>query len=142
MQEPESIGTKSSETQIPEINNQAGTITKLQPPMESQDQWLKYGELVSSFLGSMPEYLGTFFNKYKQPLVSVGLIVGAFVAVKVVLAVLGALNDIPLVAPTFELIGIGYSVWFVYRYLLNAASRQELNSEITTLKSQVMGQDK
>ncbi len=142
MQEPESTGTKSSETQIPEINNQAGTITKLQPPMESQDQWLKYGELVSSFLGSMPEYLGTFFNKYKQPLVSVGLIVGAFVAVKVVLAVLGALNDIPLVAPTFELIGIGYSVWFVYRYLLNAASRQELNSEITTLKSQVMGQDK
>ena len=142
MQEPESIGTKSSETQIPEINNQAGTITKLQPPMESQEQWLKYGELVSSFLGSMPEYLGTFFNKYKQPLVSVGLIVGAFVAVKVVLAVLGALNDIPLVAPTFELIGIGYSVWFVYRYLLNAASRKELTSEITTLKSQVMGQDK
>ncbi len=142
MQEPESIGTKSSETQIPEINNQAGTITKLQPPMESQEQWLKYGELVSSFLGSMPEYLGTFFNKYKQPLISVGLIIGALVAVKVVLAVLGALNDIPLVAPTFELIGIGYSVWFVYRYLLNAASRKELTSEITTLKSQVMGQDK
>ncbi|MDJ0676639.1 MAG: CAAD domain-containing protein [Calothrix sp. MO_167.B42] len=141
MQEPESIGTKSSETQIPEINNQAGTITKLQPPTESQEQWLKYGELVSSFLGAMPEYLGTFLNKYKQPLITVGLIIGAFVAVKVVLAVLGALNDIPLVAPTFELIGIGYSVWFVYRYLLNASSRQELNSEINTLKSQVMGQD-
>ena len=139
MQEPESIGTKSSETQIPEINNQAGTITKLQPPMESQEQWLKYGELVSSFLGSMPEYLGSFFSKYKQPLVSVGLIIGALVAVKVVLAVLGALNDIPLVAPTFELIGIGYSVWFVYRYLLNAKSREELTGEIDTLKSQVMG---
>lgn len=141
MQEPESIGTKSSETQVPEINNQAGTITKLQPPTESQEQWLKYGEFISSFLGAMPEYLGIFFNKYKQPLVSVGLIIGAFVAVRVVLAVLGALNDIPLVAPTFELIGIGYSVWFVYRYLLNASSRQELNSEITTLKSQVMGKD-
>jgi len=142
MQKPESIETKSSETQIPEINNQTGTITKLQPPTESQEQWLKYGELVSTFLGAMPEYLGNFFNQYKQPLVSVGLIIGALVAVKVVLAVLGALNDIPLVAPTFELIGIGYSVWFIYRYLLNASSRQELNSEINTLKSQVMGQDK
>jgi hypothetical protein len=142
MQEPESIGTKSSETQMPEINSQPGTITKLQPPAQSQEEWLKYGELVSSFLGSMPEYLGSFFSKYKQPLVSVGLIVGALVAVKVLLAVLGALNDIPLVAPTFELIGIGYSVWFVYRYLLNAKSRQELTSEINTLKSQVMGQDK
>ena len=141
MQEPESIGTKSSETQMPDINTQAGTITKLQPPNQSQDEWLKYGELVSSFLGSMPEYLGSFFSNYKQPLVSVGLILGALVAVKVVLAVLGALNDIPLVAPTFELIGIGYSVWFVYRYLLNAKSREELTGEINTLKSQVMGQD-
>ncbi|MDJ0618494.1 MAG: CAAD domain-containing protein [Calothrix sp. MO_192.B10] len=142
MQEPESIGTKSSETQIPEINNQAGTITKLQPPMQSQEQWLKYGELASSFLGAMPEYVGTFFGKYKQPLVSVALIIGAVVAVKVVLAILGALNDIPLVAPTFELIGIGYSAWFVYRYLLNASRRQELSSEINTLKAQVMGEDK
>ncbi|NRB08392.1 MAG: hypothetical protein HRU34_15320 [Richelia sp.] len=141
MQEPESIGTKSSETQMPDINTQAGTITKLQPPNQSQEEWLKYGELVSSFLGSMPEYLGSFFSNYKQPLVSVGLILGALVAVKVVLAVLGALNDIPLVAPTFELIGIGYSVWFVYRYLLNAKSREELTGEINTLKSQVMGQD-
>ncbi|CDN14099.1 FIG00870700: hypothetical protein [Richelia intracellularis] len=126
---------------MPDINTQAGTITKLQPPNQSQEEWLKYGELVSSFLGSMPEYLGSFFSNYKQPLVSVGLILGALVAVKVVLAVLGALNDIPLVAPTFELIGIGYSVWFVYRYLLNAKSREELTGEINTLKSQVMGQD-
>jgi hypothetical protein len=65
--------------------------------------------------------------------------VTSVVAVKVLLAVLDALNDIPLVAPSFELIGIGYSVWFVYRYLLKASSRQELSSEITTLKSQVVG---
>ncbi|CCH68055.1 hypothetical protein RINTHH_19000 [Richelia intracellularis HH01] len=142
MQEPESIGSNSSETQMPDINTQAGTITKLQAPNHSQDEWLKYGELVSSFLGSMPEYLGSFFDRYKQPLISVGLILGALISVKVVLAVLGALNDIPLIAPTFELIGIGYSVWFVYRYLLNAKSREELTGEIDTLKSQVMGQNK
>jgi len=51
------------------------------------------------------------------------------------------LNDIPLVAPTFELIGIGYSAWFVYRYLLKASTRQELTNEIATLKSQVIGKD-
>lgn len=70
-----------------------------------------------------------------------GLIVAAIVAVKVLLAVLDSLNDIPLVAPTFELIGIGYSAWFVYRYLLKASTRQELTHEITTLKSQVVGQE-
>ncbi len=141
MQEPEFLETKSKETTVPDINTQAGTITKLQPPVQSQEQWLKYGEQVSGFLGTLPEYVGSFFNKYKQPLVTVGLVVTAIVTVKVLLAILDALNDVPLVAPTFELIGIGYSVWFVYRYLLKASTRQELTSEITTLKSQVVGKE-
>ncbi len=139
MSEQEFTETTSKEATVPGINSQTGTITKLQPPAQPQDEWLKYGEQVSSFLATLPEYVGSFFNQYKQPLVTVGLIVGAIVGVKVLLAVLDALNDIPLVAPTFELIGIGYSVWFVYRYLLKASTRKELTSEITTLKSQVVG---
>lgn len=141
MPESDFTETKSPTDTVPDINTQTGTITKLQPPAQSQEQWLKYGEQISAFLGTLPEYLGTFFNQYKQPLVSVGLILGAIVAVKVLLAVLDALNDIPLVAPTFELIGIGYSAWFIYRYLLKASTRQELTQEITTLKSQVVGKN-
>lgn len=107
--------------------------------MQPQEQWLKYGQQVSGFLGTLPDYVGKLFGQYQQPIVSISLVVTSVVAVKVLLAVLAALNDIPLVAPSFELIGIGYSVWFVYRYLLKASSRQELSSEITTLKSQVVG---
>ncbi|MBW4601693.1 MAG: CAAD domain-containing protein [Calothrix sp. FI2-JRJ7] len=140
MQEPEIMETQSPETKMQELNNQTGTITKIQPS-PSQDEWLKYGEQISSFLATLPEYAGTIFNKYKQPLTVLGLIVAAIVTLKVVLAVLDALNDIPLVAPTFELIGIGYSGWFVYRYLLKASSRQELTSEITTIKKQVVGKE-
>ncbi|KAB8318125.1 hypothetical protein SD81_019270 [Tolypothrix campylonemoides VB511288] len=139
MQEPEIVETKSPEATVPNINNQTGTITKLQPSAQSQDQWLKYGEQVSGFLATLPDYLGTFFNRYKQPLITLGLLVAAIVSVRVVLAILDALNDIPLVAPTFELIGIGYSAWFVYRYLLKASNRQELTNEIAALKSQVVG---
>ncbi|MEH1779405.1 MAG: CAAD domain-containing protein [Nostoc sp.] len=139
MPEQEFTETASKENTVAEINTQAGTITKLQPSAQSQDEWLKYGEQISTFLATLPEYLGSFFNQYKQPLVTVGLIVGSIVGVKVLLAILDALNDIPLVAPTFELIGIGYSAWFVYRYLLKASTRKELTSEITTLKSQVVG---
>lgn len=141
MQEPEVVETKSPEAIVPDMNNQTGTITKIQPTVQTQDQWLKYGEVASSFLATLPEYLGSFFNKYRQPLVTIGLIVGAIVAVKVILAILDALNDIPLVAPTFELIGVGYSAWFIYRYLLKASTRQELTNEIATLKSQVVGKD-
>ncbi len=141
MQEPEYTETKPKETTIPDINSQTGSITKLQPPVQSQEQWLKYGQQVSGFLGTLPDYIGNFFNQYKQPVVTLGLLITTIVAVKVLLAVLDSLNDIPLVAPTFELIGIGYSAWFVYRYLLKASTRQELTSEITTLKSQVVGQE-
>lgn len=139
MQEPQYVETKSSETKMPEINNQTGTITKLQPAVQSQEQWLKYGEQVSSFLEILPESLGSFFNRYKQPLVTLGLIATAIITTKVVLAILDAINDIPLIAPTFELIGIGYSAWFVYRYLLKASTRDELTDEIASLKTQVVG---
>lgn len=141
MQEPEYIETKSSEAIMSDINTPTGTITKIQPTVETKEEWQKYGEQISGFLATLPDYLGNFFNQYKQPLITIGLILGGIVSVKVLLAILDALNDIPLVAPTFEFVGIGYSAWFVYRYLLKASTRQELTSEITTLKSQVVGKD-
>jgi hypothetical protein len=139
MSEQEYSETKSQETKIPEINTQPGNITKLQPPVQSQEQWLKYGQQVSEFLGTLPTYLGVFFSQYKQPIVSLSLVVTALITVKILLAVLDSLNDIPLISPTFELIGIGYSTWFIYRYLLRASSRQELTQEINTIKSQLLG---
>lgn len=134
--------TQETKMQELDVNNQAGgTITKIQPSGESQEEWLKYGEQISNFLSALPEYLGAFYNKYKQPLIFAAVFVAAVIAVKVVLAILDALNDIPLVAPSFELIGIGYSTWFVYRYLLKASTRKELTSEIQGLRSQVVGKN-
>jgi hypothetical protein len=60
-------------------------------------------------------------------------------AIKLTLALVDAINDIPLVALTLELIGLGYTSWFVYRYLLSAASRQELSEKVKTIKAQILG---
>lgn len=87
----------------------------------------------------MPELIGKFWEDYKQPITSLGLIFAAIITVKVVFAVIDALNDIPLLAPTFELIGIAYSAWFINRYLLQASNRQELAQEIEKLKGKVVG---
>jgi hypothetical protein len=54
---------------------------------------------------------------------------------------LGAINEIPLLAPTFELIGLIYSGWFLYRYLLKASNRQELFQDINSIKDQVLGKN-
>ncbi|HEY9737803.1 MAG TPA: CAAD domain-containing protein, partial [Trichocoleus sp.] len=70
---------------------------------------------------------------------TIGLLFASIISVKLVLAVLGAINEIPLLSPTFELIGLTYSGWFVYRYLLRASNRQELVEDINSLKDQVLG---
>lgn len=113
--------------------------TELLPATQPDQQWQRIGTQVSSFLAQLPEYLSRLFNQYKQPIISVALILAAIVTLRVVLAVVDALDDIPLLAPAFELIGIGYCVWFVYRYLLKEPNRQELSQEIQAIKQQLIG---
>ena len=94
---------------------------------------------VSGLLGGLPDYVSEFFKQYRRPIVTIGLIIAAIIAVKLVLALLDAINDFPLLSPTFELIGLIYSGWFLYRYLLKASNRQELLSDITAIRDQVLG---
>ncbi|MBW4640381.1 MAG: hypothetical protein KME05_19560 [Gloeocapsa sp. UFS-A4-WI-NPMV-4B04] len=81
---------------------------------------------IFDFIVGLPNYVGSSFNQSKQLITSVGLIIATAIVLKVVLAILDALNDIPVVAPTLELIGVGYSAWFISRYLFRASNRQEL----------------
>jgi len=114
----------------------------LLPPQETSETNEQVKQIVERFkavLSSLPEYLSDFFSEYKRPLITLGLIFGGVVTVKLTLALLDAVDDIPLLAPTFELIGFGYTAWFVYRYLLRASSRQELAKEVEDLKDQIVG---
>ncbi|MBD2042855.1 CAAD domain-containing protein [Microcoleus sp. FACHB-672] len=103
------------------------------------DQWQQIRDQVVQIISELPNYVGGFFAANQRPILSIGLIVATLVTIKVTLAVLDAVNDIPLLAPTFELIGLGYTAWFVNRFLLRAANRQELSSEVKNLKDQVLG---
>ena len=128
-------------TEIPagnEADSSSGTTKVIitdEPP--SQTQQIK--EQIISILSEFPAYIGSFYEQYKSPLTVVGLILASIISLKVLLGVIDELNDIPLLAPTFELIGIGYTVWFVYRYLLRSSNRQQLGQEIQALKEQVFG---
>ncbi len=121
---------------------QPGAITTITPPKPSPDQaWQEWVQPVSEFLSKLPDYVGGFFQSYQQPLITLALLLSGVITVKVTLAVLDAINDIPLLAPIFELVGIGYTAWFVYRYLLKVENRQELASQFESLKGQVVGKE-
>ncbi|KAL3517243.1 hypothetical protein ACH5RR_024145 [Cinchona calisaya] len=64
---------------------------------------------------------------------------GAIVAVWLASIVVGAINSVPLLPKMLELVGLGYTGWFVYRYLLYKSSRKELASDIEALKKQIAG---
>jgi CAAD domains of cyanobacterial aminoacyl-tRNA synthetase len=136
--------TKVSSSQAPKVNisveqTDTAPLAKIPPASESTSQVQEYLDLFFSYVAKLPDYLGDFFGEYQKPLTTVGLILAAFVTVKVTLAVLDALNDVPLLSPFFELVGLGYSGWFVYRYLLRASTRKELSEQIKGLKGQVVG---
>ncbi|MBD2090007.1 CAAD domain-containing protein [Microcoleus sp. FACHB-1515] len=120
-----------------QVNND--TIASFSTDAETNEQWRQIGERVSAFLSDLPDYIGAFFSQYKRPLTVIGLFFGAVISVKLLLAILDSINDIPLLAPTFELIGIGYSAWFVYRYLWQASNRKELADSFNTFKNRVLG---
>jgi hypothetical protein len=120
----------------------AGTenLLLLPPASEPETQWKRWGRKASQFLAQLPEYVSSFFQQYKQPLLTVALILSAIVTVKVVLALLSAINEIPLLSPTFELVGISYVTWVIFRYLIKASTRQELAAEIQAFKQQFVGE--
>ncbi|KAL3536744.1 hypothetical protein ACH5RR_000110 [Cinchona calisaya] len=64
---------------------------------------------------------------------------GAIVAVWLASILVGAINSVPLLPKILELVGLGYTGWFVYRYLLFKSSRKELVSDIETLKKKIAG---
>ncbi|CAN4111499.1 unnamed protein product [Withania somnifera] len=64
---------------------------------------------------------------------------GAIVAVWLSSIVVGAINSVPLLPKIMELVGLGYTGWFVYRYLLFKSSRKELAEDIEQLKKKIAG---
>ena len=123
------------------VSDHPGVITTITTSETPASQFQDIKDQILTILSELPVYLSNFFTEYQKPLVTIGLILAGGVSIKVMLGVLEALNDVPLVAPFFELIGMGYTGWFVYRYMLKASTRQELLTEIDSFKEQVIGQN-
>lgn len=135
---PEVIETQVSTTDLSGESAGKITATKTAPTDTQVQEYLNIG---TSFLSKIFEYLKEFVDENQKLLVNLLLIFLGIVAVKVTLAIVAAINDIPLLAPMFELVGLGYTGWFVYRYLLTKSSRQELVQEFESLKTQVVGKE-
>ncbi|MBE9215882.1 CAAD domain-containing protein [Plectonema cf. radiosum LEGE 06105] len=138
--EPQNVNT-ALQNEMPALDGtNSQTLAKL-PPAEEPDQLQMIGAKISQFLAEIPQDLNKFYSAYKTPIIALAVFLASFVILRVALAMLAAVNDIPLVSPIFELIGIGYTGWFVFRYLLKAPTRKELAAEIASFKREITGKN-
>lgn len=121
--------------------DQPGSLSKLPPAEQSSDgQWQEARNQISWLLTELPERFNQVYQEYKQPITTAGIALAAIPVLVLTVALLRMINAIPLFAPTFELVGFGYTAWFVYRYLLFAEKRQELSQEYQSLRERIVGQ--
>ncbi|MEH2418405.1 CAAD domain-containing protein [Nostoc sp.] len=115
----------ASQSQIEELKgSESGNLAMLPPSSVNEQQSQTIGRQISIFWAKIPEYIGRFYQEYKLPIISFALLVIAVTALRIFLAVLNAINDIPLVSPFLQLIGLGYTIWFTFHYLLKDSTRQ------------------
>ncbi|OEL27297.1 hypothetical protein BAE44_0011681 [Dichanthelium oligosanthes] len=63
---------------------------------------------------------------------------GAFVALWILSSIVSAIDSVPLLPKFLELVGTGYSIWFVTRYLLFKESRDDLFGKFEDLKQRII----
>jgi len=133
------VKTVSVESDAPvvEVKMESGPLATASGAPQGSSEWQEILAQVKDYLSL--DVINELFREYRQPIIVTGLVISSLVTVKVALAILGAINEIPLLAPTFEMVGIGYSGWFLYRYILKASTREELGKNFKEVKRDVLG---
>lgn len=81
-----------------------------------------------------------YFGEGKKANLTLAIIIIATIPILIAISTLvDFLNKLPVLPSLFELVGFGYSIWFVYRYLLLADTRKELIDGIMAWKNKVFG---
>jgi valyl-tRNA synthetase len=74
-----------------------------------------------------------------RSLIVTGVILALLMVLKITQGILSAVNHLPLLGSCFELIGMGYSIWFVIHYLLFAQDRQQLSQHFQDTATDILG---
>ncbi len=110
------------------------------PPSE---EWLETKAKASAVLDDPIGYSTKALKPYLPILKAIGWALLAVVSLKLVLTLLGAIlsvaTSIPILSPFFELVGVSYAGWFIYRNLLTASQRQEFSQKVAKIKKEVIG---
>lgn len=109
--------------------------------MEEQQRlaWERDQARIQDFFNHPGQYITEYWQQYKPIAVNLLIVALALFAVNFVLGLIHLITSLPLISPLLKLVGLGYTSWFVYRYLLKAETRQELVGKFNIIKQEVIG---
>lgn len=110
------------------------TPTTIETSTSSNKDFLEAGNKISANIKELIDAIGKFWVAYKLPVLLGGIVLVIAIFLKLSLALLDAINHLPLIRPTLESIGIIYTCWFVWRYLRNSSQREELAEAIASVR--------
>ncbi len=89
---------------------------------------------IDTAIGVLIENIPSYLDKYPNLPAILGYGILGLISAYLSVAVLDAINDIPLLGSFFELAGLAYGIWFCIRYLLFASNREELKLKLDAIE--------
>lgn len=133
------VNDPSTELRISSMESPSIDSTTVESSSQASATWRRVAESATDIIANLPAYVGRFFQQNGSLMAALGWVFVALLGLRVLSALIGTINSIPLLTPLFELVGLGYTAWFVNRYLLTSGKRQELSQEINHIKQQILG---
>ncbi|MBD2436035.1 CAAD domain-containing protein [Nostoc sp. FACHB-110] len=99
-------------------SSEPGSLAKISKANAAHPQASNNGSKISDFWQQLPKRIVEFCREYQLQVMSFAVLVVMLVGLRFVVAVINTVNQLPVVATFFELVGIGYVSWFVSRYFL------------------------
>jgi phosphoglycolate phosphatase-like HAD superfamily hydrolase len=123
-----------AESMLSDASSNAETATDA-----ATQAWQSFQVKANHFLTNATSSIGAFVRNNQSLFGALGWVLLALLGIKVLFTTLDVIDDIPLISPLLKLIGLVYSGWFVWRYLLRAHNRQELAQTIKQAKADLFG---
>ena len=103
---------------------------------EVKDFWTTMRPLLEAPL----EYLGSFFTDVRRPAITLLWIGAGAVSLKLAIALVDAVDDVPVFGSLMELTGIWFTYRFVSKNLLTSRDRSQLVEKYKAWQSDIFGQ--
>jgi valyl-tRNA synthetase len=126
------VAVDDAETEIPTDQERR----EPDPPEPEIHTW-NWRDAIHGF-GELPSQLGRFFETNQTLVWWICALALGMVGLAIIAAVLAAIDRVPLLDSFFELVGLGYSLNFVYRRLLWYEDRQAWIASLQVQKQRVL----